>query len=159
VRAKAINDEMKFAASKALAALAKEDVPDSVLRAYGLESLKFGRDYIIPKPFDPRVLLWEAPAVAEAAMKTGVARKKIDIDEYRQQLAFRLGKGEQVRHFIMNKARASAGQNGLLAEGEEQKVIRAAYQIQDEQIGTPILIGRRSVIEEQIKRSITGLRT
>jgi malate dehydrogenase (oxaloacetate-decarboxylating)(NADP+) len=151
VRAKAINDDMKFAASKALAALAKEDVPDSVLRAYGLESLKFGRDYIIPKPFDPRVLLWEAPAVAEAAMRTGVARKTIDIDEYRQQLAFRLGKGEQVRHFIMNKARASAGAKRIaFAEGEEQKVIRAAYQIQDERIGTPILIGRRSVIEEQI---------
>jgi len=151
VRAKAINDDMKFAASKALAALAKEDVPDSVLRAYGLESLKFGRDYIIPKPFDPRVLLWEAPAVAEAAMKTGVARKIIDIDEYRQQLAFRLGKGEQVRHFIMNKARASAGAKRIaFAEGEEQKVIRAAYQIQDERIGTPVLIGRRSVIEAQI---------
>jgi len=151
VRAKAINDDMKFAASKALAALAKEDVPDSVLRAYGLESLKFGRDYIIPKPFDPRVLLWEAPAVAEAAMKTGVARKTIDIDEYRQQLAFRLGKGEQVRHFIMNKARASAGAKRIaFAEGEEQKVIRAAYQIQDERIGTPVLIGRRSVIEAQI---------
>ena len=151
VHAKQINDEMKFAASKALAALAKEDVPDSVLRAYGLENLKFGRDYIIPKPFDPRVLLWEAPAVAEAAMETGVARKKIDIDKYREQLAFRLGKGEQVRHFIMNKARASAGRKRIaFAEGEEQKVIRAAYQIQDEGIGTPVLIGRRSVIEEQI---------
>ena len=150
-RAKAINDDMKFAASKALAALAKEDVPDSVLRAYGLDSLKFGRDYIIPKPFDPRVLLWEAPAVAEAAMRTGVARKMIDLDEYRQQLAFRLGKGEQVRHLIMNKARASAGTKRIaFAEGEEQKVIRAAYQIQDENIGTPVLIGRRSVIEEQI---------
>ncbi|HKJ38463.1 MAG TPA: NADP-dependent malic enzyme [Anaerolineales bacterium] len=152
VRAKQINDDMKFAASKALAALAKEDVPDSVLRAYGLENLKFGRDYIIPKPFDPRALLWVAPAVADAAMKSGVARKTIEIDEYRQQLAFRLGKGEQVRHFIMNKARASAGAKRIaFAEGEEQKVIRAAYQIQEERISTPILIGRRSVIEEQIK--------
>ncbi len=151
VRAKAINEEMKLAASQALAALAKEDVPDSVLRAYGLENLKFGRDYIIPKPFDPRVLLWEAPAVAEAAMKTGVARKTIDLDEYREQLAFRLGKGEQVRHFIMDKARASAGVKRIaFAEGEEPKVIRAAYQIQEEGIGTPVLIGRRSVIEEQV---------
>ena len=74
-----INDEMKVAASHALAELTKEDVPDSVLRAYGLESLKFGVDYIIPKPFDPRVLLWEAPAVAEAAMKTGVARRNVDM--------------------------------------------------------------------------------
>ena len=80
VRARQINEEMKFAASKALAALAKEDVPDSVIRAYGGESIKFGREYIIPKPLDPRVLLWEAPAVAEMAMKTGVARKTIDID-------------------------------------------------------------------------------
>jgi len=80
VRAKAINDDMKFAASQALANLAREDVPDSVLRAYGVESMKFGQEYIIPKPLDPRVLLWEAPAVAETAMKTGVARKEIDID-------------------------------------------------------------------------------
>jgi malate dehydrogenase (oxaloacetate-decarboxylating)(NADP+) len=151
VRAKQINDEMKYAASKSLANLAKEDVPDSVLRAYGLESLKFGRDYIIPKPFDPRVLLWEAPAVAEMAMKTGVARKQIDLDEYREQLAFRFGKGEQVRHFIMNKARTGTGAKRIaFAEGEEQKVIRAAYQIEDERIGTPILIGNRSVVEEQI---------
>jgi len=92
VRASGINEEMKFAASKALAALAKEDVPDSVIRAYGGEPVKFGREYIIPKPLDPRVLLWEAPAVAEMAMKTGVARKPIDIDEYREQLTFRQGK-------------------------------------------------------------------
>ena len=87
VRARAINEEMKFAASQALAALTKEDVPDSVLRAYGVDSLKFGRDYIIPKPLDPRVLVWESPAVAEMAMKTGVARKPIDINEDREQLA------------------------------------------------------------------------
>ena len=156
VRAKAINDDMKFAASKALAALTKEDVPDSVLRAYGVDSIKFGREYIIPKPLDPRVLLWESPAVAEMAMKTGVARKTIDIDEYREQLAYRQGMGAQVRYFIMNKARASGGQKRLaFAEGEEQKVIRAAYQIEDEKIGIPILIGRRHVIEEQLK--ILGL--
>jgi malate dehydrogenase (oxaloacetate-decarboxylating)(NADP+) len=83
VRAKQINEDMKFAASKALSALAKEDVPDSVIRAYGGEPIKFGREYIIPTPLDPRVLLWEAPAVAEMAMKTGMARKTIDIDEYR----------------------------------------------------------------------------
>src|SRR5581483_8729493 len=120
VRARAINDEMKFAASKALAALTKEDVPDSVLRAYGLDSIKFGREYIIPKALDPRVLLWEAPAVAEAAMKTGVARKTIDIDEYREKLAYRLGKGEQVRYFFQNKARSSGGTKRVaFAEGEE----------------------------------------
>lgn len=152
VRAKAINDDMKFAASQALAALAKEDVPDSVLRAYGGENIKYGRDYIIPKPLDPRVLLWEAPAVAESAIKTGVARKVIDMDEYRQQLSYRQGLGAQVRYFIMNKARAAGGKKRIaFAEGEEQKVIRAAYQIVDEKIGVPVLIGRRKVIEEQLK--------
>jgi malate dehydrogenase (oxaloacetate-decarboxylating)(NADP+) len=151
VRAKQINEEMKFAASKALAALAKEDVPDSVIRAYGGESIKFGREYIIPKPLDPRVLLWEAPAVADMAMKTGMARKPIDIDEYREQLAYRQGKGEQVRYFFQNKARSSGGTKRVaFAEGEEQKIIRAAYQVKEEGIATPILIGRESVIEEKI---------
>jgi malate dehydrogenase (oxaloacetate-decarboxylating)(NADP+) len=87
VRARAINEDMKVAATHALAALAKEDAPDSVLRAYGLESLKFGPEYILPKPLDPRVLLWESPAVAKAAMESGVARKTIDL-ESTQQLAF-----------------------------------------------------------------------
>ena len=152
VRARAINEEMKFAASQALASLAKEDVPDSVIRAYGGESIKFGREYIIPKPLDPRVLLWEAPAVAEMAMKTGVARKTLDIDEYREQLAYRQGKGEQVRYFFQNKARSSGGTKRVaFAEGEEQKIIRAAYQIKEEGIATPILIGRQSVIDEELK--------
>ena len=152
VRARAINEEMKFAASQALASLAKEDVPDSVIRAYGGESIKFGREYIIPKPLDPRVLLWEAPAVAEMAMKTGVARKPIDINEYREQLAYRQGKGEQVRYFFQNKARSSGGTKRVaFAEGEEQKVIRAAYQIKEEGIATPVLIGRQNMIDEQLK--------
>ena len=152
VRAKAINEDMKFAASKALAALTKEDVPDSVLRAYGVDSMKFGREYIIPKPLDPRVLLWEAPAVAEMAMKTGIARKPIDIDEYREQLRYRQGKGEQMRSFFQNKARASGGTKRVVfAEGEEPKVIRAAYQIKEEQIATPILIGRPEVIQKRIE--------
>ena len=152
VRAKAINEEMKFAASQALAALTKEDVPDSVLRAYGKESLKFGREYIIPTPLDPRVLLWEAPAVAEMAMKTGVARKKIDISEYREQLAYRQGKGEQVRYFFQNQARMSGGTKRVVfAEGEEPKVIRAAAQIIDEKIGVPILLGRPEVIKTRIE--------
>jgi len=156
VRAKAINDDMKLAASKALAALTKEDVPDSVLRAYGVDSLKFGRDYIIPKPLDPRVLLWESPAVAEMAMKTGVARKTINIDEYREQLAYRQGKGEQVRYFFQNKARSSGGKKRVaFAEGEEPKIIRAAHQVEEEGIGTPVLIGRPAVIQEQL--NILGL--
>jgi malate dehydrogenase (oxaloacetate-decarboxylating)(NADP+) len=152
VRAKQINEDMKFAASKALSALAKEDVPDSVIRAYGGEPIKFGREYIIPTPLDPRVLLWEAPAVAEMAMKTGMARKTIDIDEYREQLAFRQGKGERIRYFFQNKARSSGGKKRVaFAEGEEQKIIRAAYQIQEEGIATPVLIGRKAVIENELK--------
>jgi len=150
VRARAINEEMKVAASHALAALAKEDVPDSVLRAYGVDSLKFGPDYIIPKPLDPRVLLWESPAVAKAAMGSGVARKQVDLDEYRQQLAYRLGKGERVRYFIMNKARSAKPLKRIVfAEGEEAKIIRAAAQIVDEEIAAPILIGRPDVILEK----------
>lgn len=152
VRARAINEEMKFAASQALYKLTKEDVPDSVLRAYGVESMKFGEDYIIPKPLDPRVLLWESPAVAQAAMETGVARRKIDLDEYREQLAFRQGLGQRVRYFIMNKARASkAAKRLVFGEGEETKIIRAAAQVVDEGIAYPILIGRPDIIHEKIK--------
>ncbi len=152
VRAKAINEEMKFAASQALYNLTHEDVPDYVMRAYGVESMKFGSEYIVPKPLDMRVMLWESTAVAKAAMDTGVARKKIDIDEYREQLAYRQGKGEQVRYFFQNKARSSGGAKRIaFAEGEEQKIIRAAQQVQEEGIGTPVLIGRASVIENQLK--------
>jgi malate dehydrogenase (oxaloacetate-decarboxylating)(NADP+) len=152
VNASAINDEMKLAATYALAALTKEDVPDSVLRAYGVESLKFGRDYIIPKPLDPRVLLWESPAVAEAAMKTGVARKQIDIEEYREALALRQGKGQQVRHFVLNQAKAVAPKKRLVfAEGEEPKIIRAAVQVDAEGIGYPILLGNPDVICKRLE--------
>ena len=152
VRARAINEEMKVAASHALAELTKEDVPDSVLRAYGLDSLKFGPEYIVPKPLDPRVILWESPAVAQAAMETGVARKQIDLDEYREQLAFRQGLGEQVRYFIMNKAKASVPKKRIVfAEGEETKIIRAAAQVADEGIGIPILVGRPDIIQSKIE--------
>ncbi len=152
VRARAINDEMKIAAAHALAALTKEDVPDSVLRAYNVESLRLGPEYIIPKPFDPRVLLWEAPAVAKAAMETGVARKHIDLDEYREQLAYRQGLGQRVRHFIMNKAKAASPKKRVVfAEGEEDKIMRAAAQVEEEGIGVPILVGRPEVIEARHK--------
>ena len=151
VRATHINDEMKVAAARALAALAKEDVPDSVLRAYGLESLKFGPDYIIPKPFDPRVLLWEAPAVAEAAMRSGVARVNVDIDKYRDDLAARQGKGQQVRQYFMNRAKLlKAKMRIVFPEGEDPKVVRAAAQVEEEGIGHPILIARPEVMEARI---------
>ncbi len=152
VRAKAINEDMKVAAVYALAALTKEDVPDSVLRAYGLETLKFGTEYIIPKPLDPRVMLWESIAVAQSAMQSGVARKRIDIDEYRQQLAFRQGIGQQVRYYIMNKAKSAPKKKRVVfAEGEETKIIRAAVQLRDEGIAVPILVGRPDVIHEKIQ--------
>ncbi|MGD9091636.1 MAG: NADP-dependent malic enzyme [Anaerolineales bacterium] len=151
VRAKAINEKMKIAASYALSNLTKEDVPDSVLRAYGRESLKFGDEYIIPKPLDPRVLLWVAPAVAKAAMETGDARRHIDLEEYREQLAFRQGMGEQVRYHILHEAQACPDcMRIVFAEGEESKIIRAAARVADEQIGEPVLIGRADVIEERI---------
>jgi malate dehydrogenase (oxaloacetate-decarboxylating)(NADP+) len=151
VRAKTINEEMKVAAAYALAALTKEDVPDSVLSAYRLESLKFGPEYIIPKPLDPRVMLWESPAVAEAAMETGVARIKVDLDEYREQLTFRQGMGQQIRYFIMNKARSAPQKKRIVfAEGEEPKIIRAAARIFDEGIAMPVLIGHPEVIKARI---------
>lgn len=152
VHAKAINDEMKLAAARALAGLAKQDVPDSVLHAYDVDSLKFGDDYIIPKPFDPRVLLWEAPAVAQAAMETGVARKTIDLEEYREQLACRQGKGERIHNFIMNRAKRAAPKKRIVfAEGEETKVIRAAAQIEADKIAQPVLIGRCQAIKDKIE--------
>jgi malate dehydrogenase (oxaloacetate-decarboxylating)(NADP+) len=152
VRARAINEEMKVAASQALSALTKEDVPDSVLRAYGLDSLKFGPDYIIPKPLDPRVMLWESPAVAQAAMETGVARKPIDLQAYRQQLTYRQGMGEQVRYYIMNSARRTSPKKRVaFAEGEETKIQRAAAQIMEEGIGIPILVGRENVIRSKLQ--------
>src|SRR5258706_3896336 len=104
VRAKKVNDEMEMAATRALAALAKEEVPDSVMRAYGIERLKFGADYLIPKPFDPRVLLWVAPAVAWAAVASGVAGRMIDVAEYRAELEARLGRARQGMRGLMTPA-------------------------------------------------------
>lgn len=147
VQARAINMEMKLAAARALAQLTKEDVPDSVLHAYNLERLKFGPDYIIPKPFDPRVLLWEAPAVAKAAMESGVARGELDLEAYRDALALRLGHGERVRHFIMNKARQEP-KCVVFGEGEEPKVIRAAARLIDEGIAVPVLLGRPAAVKD-----------
>ena len=150
VRASAISEEMKVAAAHALADLAKQDVPDSVLAAYGVSSLRFGPDYILPKPFDTRVLLWEAPAVAEAAMASGVARRKLDLEQYRDELALRQGKGESVRRFIINKARQTP-KRVVFGEGEEDKVIRAAVQAKEEGIAVPILLGRPAVIAEKMR--------
>ncbi len=155
VRARAINEEMKIAAAQALADLARQDVPDSVLRAYNLDSLQFGPDYIIPKPLDPRVLLWVAPAVARAAMETGVARIQLDLEAYREELAMRQGKGQWVRHFLLNQARRDP-KRVVFAEGEEPKVLRAAVQAKETGIATPILIGREETIRRRMEE--LGLR-
>ena len=144
----AINEEMKKAASYALSKLAKEDVPESVKRVYGVAEMSFGRDYIIPKPFDPRVLTWVAPAVAKAAMETGVARKPItDFDEYRRQLNIRMGRALRIMNPIFRKA-ANSPKKVVFPEGEEQKIIRAAQQAVDAKIAFPILLGNKEKIEK-----------
>jgi len=151
VRARTINEDMKIAAAKALAELAHEDVPDSVLDAYGLTSLRFGLEYLIPKPLDPRVLLYVAPAVAKAAIESGVARRELNMDEYREALDSKRGRGRRVRQTIINKARMGKAVSLVYGEGEETKVIRAAAIVQDEGIARPVLIGRPDVIREKVK--------
>ncbi len=150
VRAKMINEDMKIAASHALAKLAKQDVPDSVIRAYSGKKIEFGRDYIIPKPFDPRVLIWEATAVAKAAMETGVARVPIkDFEQYRDSLEARLGKSREIMRFFVHKAQTEP-KRVVFPEGEEEKILRAAQQILDEGIAKPILLGSRTLIRQRI---------
>ena len=151
VMASAINEEMKLAAAHALADLAKEDVPDSVMKAYGGQKLRFGREYIIPKPLDPRVLLWEAPAVAKAAMETGVARKPIDnLDAYRDSLESRFGRSKELMRMVIHKAQR-APKKIVFPEGTEEKILRACQIILDEEIAKPVLLGDRKVIEEKTK--------
>jgi len=152
VHATAINEEMKLAASQALAALAKEDVPDSVCRAYGVQRFAFGPDYIIPTPFDPRVLVWEASAVAKAAMETGVALEPVDIDEYREQLEKRLGKAHEVMRIVIHKAQAKP-KRVVFPEGENEKVLRASHILFEERIARPILLGN----ERNIRTRAEGL--
>ncbi|MEZ4676930.1 MAG: malic enzyme-like NAD(P)-binding protein [Caldilineaceae bacterium] len=125
VHASTINMEMKLAAARALAALTREDVPDSVLRAYGIDTLRFGPEYVIPKPLDPRVLLWVSPAVAQAGIDSGVARRELDMGTYLDQLTGRLGKSEQVMRKMESKAKQDP-KRVVFAEGEHPKIIRAA---------------------------------
>ena len=162
VRARAINMDMKIAAARALAALAKEDVPDAVLKAYGGERFSFGRDYLIPKPFDARVLTWEARAVAEAAVRTGVARMPIsDWDEYTARLERRiLGKSHQLMRNLIQKSRRSRFRRIVMPDALEEMVLRAAQTIVDESIAEPILIGDPAVIfarATELEIDITGV--
>ena len=145
VRATSINDQMKLAATRALAALAKEDVPDDVRRAYGVERIEYGRHYIIPKPFDQRVLVWVAPAVAEAAIQSGVAQQPIDPDLYREQLRRRFGRAEEIMRVMVNKAQRDL-KRVVFPEGEQSKILRASQILLDEKIAQPVLLGSEAKI-------------
>jgi len=151
VHASAINDEMKLAAVKALAELAKEDVPDSVRKAYGGVEIKFGREYLIPKPFDPRVLLHVAPAVAKAAMDSGVARRPIeDLDKYRERLEALQGRSKEIMRVLINKARSNP-KRIVFPEGEEDKILRATAILIDEGVAIPILLGDIEIIRARAR--------
>lgn len=146
VRSKVINEEMKLAAVKALAELAKKPVPDDVNMAYGLDNISFGRDYIIPKPVDPRLLTVVAPAVARAAMESGVAKFPItDWDAYEQQLSRRLGLDNRLSKVIIKKAQ-QAPKRVVFADAENLQVLKAAQQVSDDKIAFPILLGNPSKI-------------
>jgi malate dehydrogenase (oxaloacetate-decarboxylating)(NADP+) len=151
VRATDINEEMKVAAAEALAELARKDVPDAVVKAYGDQPLQFGPDYIIPKPLDPRVLFEVAPAVAEAAMESGVARTEIDTEAYAERLEARLGKSREMMRVVLNKAKSDP-KRVALAEGTDEKMVRAAYQLAEQGIAEPILIGDHEEIEATTAR-------
>jgi malate dehydrogenase (oxaloacetate-decarboxylating)(NADP+) len=147
VRATEINEPMKRAASQALAALAKMDVPDSVSKAYGGQSFRFGRDYLIPKPFDHRVLLWVAPAVAEAAMRSGVARQPItDMAAYLRRLEAMLSRSREVMSVVLEKARRDP-RRIVFPEGEHPKILRAAKILAEQGLCRPILLAREAEIE------------
>lgn len=149
VRARKINEEMKLAACHALADLAREDVPDSVLRAYGLKRLQFGREYIIPKPFDPRVFTWESSAVAKAAMESGVARLPLDdIGAYKEKLEASLSRSQSFLSEVRHRARGS-GKRIIFSDGEHDVIIRAAPRIQEEDFARPVLVGDPKVIRER----------
>jgi malate dehydrogenase (oxaloacetate-decarboxylating)(NADP+) len=151
VRATEINEAMKVAAARALADLAREDVPDAVVKAYGDEPLQFGPEYIIPKPLDPRVLFEVAPAVAQAAIESGCARRELDPDTHRERLEARLGKSREMMRVVLNKAKSDP-KRVVLAEGDDEKMVRAAYQLTDQGIAEPVLIGDQQEIWETMER-------
>jgi malate dehydrogenase (oxaloacetate-decarboxylating)(NADP+) len=151
VRATEINEDMKVAAAHALADLARRDVPDEVVKAYGDQPLRFGPEYIIPKPVDSRVLFEVAPAVARAAVESGCARTDIDFETYRERLEARLGKSREMMRIVLNKAKSNP-KRVALAEGDDEKMIRAAYQLVESGIAEPVLIGDREGIGGTITR-------
>jgi malate dehydrogenase (oxaloacetate-decarboxylating)(NADP+) len=148
VRAKAINEEMKLAAVHALATLAKQDVPETVCKAYGVSKIEFGPDYIIPKPFDHRVLTWVAPAVAKAAIDTGVAQKDIpNFEKYKDYLESRLSFAKEFTRHIISVAKQKP-KKLVFPEGEHEKILRAATKLVEEGIAMPILLGNPDRIRE-----------
>ena len=156
VCATTINDEMKIALVHALADLAKEETPEAVVAAYGGEELKFGKEYLIPKPFDPRLIIKLAPATAQAAMDSGVATRPIeDMDVYRQHLSQYIFETVILMRPLFEKAKSDP-RKLIYAEGEEKKILHAVQSVLDEGIAKPILIGNEEVIESRIKQM--GLR-
>jgi malate dehydrogenase (oxaloacetate-decarboxylating)(NADP+) len=151
VRARTINEEMKVAAAEALAKLAREDVPDEVDRAYSGRRLRYGPDYIVPVPFDPRLISVVSSAVAQAAMDSGVARQNIpDMAEYRRALSGRLDPTNHWLQSLFEQVKANP-QRVVFAEGEEERTIRAAVVFRDNGYGTPVLIGREELVRETMK--------
>jgi malate dehydrogenase (oxaloacetate-decarboxylating)(NADP+) len=152
VRARRINMEMKIACARALAELAREDVPDEVVAAYGGVQLKFGPKYIIPTPFDPRLLSYVPPFIAQAAMDTGVARKPIeDMDAYRASLAQRLDPTAAFLQKLQGAVLSGPRRKIVFAEGEEQSVIRAAYAFQQQGLGEAVLVGRQDLVHDNMR--------
>jgi malate dehydrogenase (oxaloacetate-decarboxylating)(NADP+) len=151
VRATTINEEMKLAAVKAIASLAKESIPEEVVEAYGEKSITFGRDQIIPKPLDPRLIYYVAPAVAKAAMESGVAKSPIsDWDAYEMHLKNRLGLDNKLIRNITEKAQNNP-KRVVFAEADNVKILKAAQTAWEEGVAFPILLGKRKKIEELIK--------
>jgi malate dehydrogenase (oxaloacetate-decarboxylating)(NADP+) len=148
VRARSITPNMMLAATRALAELARQEVPESVMMAYGGEPIEFGREYIIPKPFDPRVLFYVAPAVAKAAMEDGVSRIKVDLDEYRDRLRASLGPAMEVMQRMVSMARRDP-KRVVLPDGNSDQIIRAAAKVVEEGVAVPILVGRPGRIRER----------
>ena len=152
VRAKIINDEMKMAAARAIALLAREEVPDEVVAAYGGERPKFGKRYIIPSTFDPRLISVIPAAVAEAAIKSGAARKKIDnFEEYKDKLTNRLDPSMSIMQGINSKVRKNP-KRVIFAEGEDESMLKAAIEFGKNKLGTPILIGNEKRVRETLNR-------
>jgi len=152
VRARSVTPNMMVAATMALADLARQEVPESVILAYGGDPIEFGRDYIIPKPFDPRVLFYVSPAVAKAAMEDGVSRIELDLDEYRDRLKASLSPGMEVMQRMVSKARRNP-KRVVLPDGFSDRILRAASNVVEEGVAVPIIIGK----PDQIRARAEGL--